>query len=156
VAFSTYQATGVAAAPVVTTPSGRALLATGLAAGLLPFASPTATDRLALLPSSVSSALAVAAGVAISAGTVSAGRAGRPAAPSGGGGGGGAPDPPSHPPGNAGAGGIATGPGGGVSGVWCAILLCFLLLAATQLRSHEVRFLAPTSSGVVVLLQRPG
>jgi hypothetical protein len=154
VVFSAYPATGTAAAPAVTTASVRALLNAGLAAGLLPFARPTETDRLGLLASSVSSAVAVAAGVAISARAVATVHAGQPAAPSGGGGG--APDPPSHPPGNAGAGGIASGPGGGVSGVWCAILLCFLLLAATQLRSHEVRFLAPTSSGVVVLLQRPG
>jgi hypothetical protein len=64
--------------------------------------------------------------------------------------------PPTGPPGNAGAGATAAGPGGVASGVWCALLLGCVLWLAMDLRGHRICLSVPAPCGVVLLLHRPG
>jgi hypothetical protein len=40
--------------------------------------------------------------------------------------------------------------------VWCALLLCCVLLVALDLRRHQVRLIIPAPTGAVLLLDRPG
>jgi hypothetical protein len=134
-------------------PSTRELLFKGAAGGLLPFAPPNATTagRELLLTAAGAAVTAVAATSALR--TAALGTAERRSVVHRGGG---VPKPPSGPPSDAGAGAVAGGPGGVVSGVWCALLIGCVLRLAVALRRHRICLSLPAPSGVVLLLHRPG
>jgi hypothetical protein len=129
-------------------PSTRELLSKGAAGGLLPFAhpNPTTARRELVLTAAGSAVAAIAA-------TSARGTAERRSVVHRGGG---TPKPPSGPPGDSGAGAVAGGPGGVASGVWCALLIGFVLRLAVGLRRHRICLSLPAPSGVVLLLHRPG
>src|SRR4029453_1782414 len=64
--------------------------------------------------------------------------------------------PPAGPPGNAGAGGVASGFGGMASGGWCAVLFAADLLTPPELRPHQCRLVLAAQAGATSLLHRPG
>jgi hypothetical protein len=163
-ALATDAVSADAPAAAGTTPATPALgvpadpVAAAAAAGLTPFDFPAAKDPRTADLFDLGSNLANAMGQKpISASTAAAiAAAAKPVPAKPGNGDGQDTQPPGGPPGNAGAGGAASGSGSVASGGWCAVLFDNDLLSASDLLPHRCRLVLAAQAGATSLLHRPG